>query len=455
MKTPARLETAAVPAIRERHVRRIAAAAEASHSPATLRNYRAAWSRFVQWCGREGPDPLPAAPESVAAYLAERAESAVAGNGPPRPVRDPLGARTGRAPVAVRSPRRPPRREGPRPHCRPRGTRRTAPGRTAHCGRDRGDRAHRAAWAMATFALACGGGTEPEQVSIPDRNLRTLIAAHLGKVAGSPIHEQDMLTLRALVATPETVYGGRGIGDLQGLQYATNLEELDVSAEYWDTATNRWNNLNDLSDLSPLAGLTKLKTLDLSGSNSSITDISLLSGLPDLRRLDLWNASVSDLQPLASLTELEFLDLTSNDRLSDLSPLSGLTNLRDLRLSYNAIGDITPLANVTSLVRLNLSHNRIDDLTALAALPDLEILSVSGANLSDLAPLVGLGKLVYLSAGSCTRWLPTRYRCGAPPDLTSLSGLKGLQALLLHDNNISDLTPFGQTDEFAHIVVAR
>ena len=297
---------------------------------------------------------------------------------------------------------------------------------------------------MATFALACGGGTEPEQVSIPDRNLRTLIAAHLGKVAGSPIHEQDMLTLRALVATPETVYGGRGIGDLQGLQYATNLEELDVSAEYWDTATNRWNNLNDLSDLSPLAGLTKLKTLDLSGSNSSITDISLLSGLPDLRRLDLWNASVSDLQPLASLTELEFLDLTSNDRLSDLSPLSGLTNLRDLRLSYNAIGDITPLANVTSLVRLNLSHNRIDDLTALAALPDLEILSVSGANLSDLAPLVGLGKLVYLSAGSCTRWLPTRYRCGAPPDLTSLSGLKGLQALLLHDNNISNLTPLAK-----------
>ena len=38
--------------------------------------------------------------------------SAVAGNGPPRPVRDPLGARTGRAPVAVRSPRRPPRRQG-------------------------------------------------------------------------------------------------------------------------------------------------------------------------------------------------------------------------------------------------------------------------------------------------------------------------------------------------------
>ena len=75
MNQPARLDTAAVPALREQHVHRIAAAAEASHSPATLRNYRAAWSRFVQWCGREGLDALPAAPESVAAYLAERAEA--------------------------------------------------------------------------------------------------------------------------------------------------------------------------------------------------------------------------------------------------------------------------------------------------------------------------------------------------------------------------------------------
>ncbi len=296
---------------------------------------------------------------------------------------------------------------------------------------------------MATLAIACVCGTERGHVSIPDRNLRTLIEARLGKVAGSPIHEQEMLTLRALAATRDSYERG-GIGDLEGLQYARNLEELDVAAEYWDTAASRWNNLNDLSDLSPLAGLTKLKTLDLSGSNSSITDISPLSGLTGLRRLDLWNARVTDLQPLASLTELEFLDLTSNDRLSDLSPLSGLTNLKDLRLSDNDIADITPLADLTGLVRLNLSHNRIADLTTLAALADLEILSVSGADLSDLAPLAGLGKLVYLSADSCTRWLPTRSRCGAPPDLTSLSGLAGLQALALHDNTMSDIAPLAE-----------
>ena len=61
--------------------------------------------------------------------------SAVTGNGPPRPLRDSVGARTGRAPVAVRSPRRPPRRQGTRPDGGPRGPRRTARRRAGPTGR--------------------------------------------------------------------------------------------------------------------------------------------------------------------------------------------------------------------------------------------------------------------------------------------------------------------------------
>ena len=72
---PARSPTAAAPALRPEHVERIVHAAEAAHSPATLRNYRAAWGRFHQWTDREGLDPLPADPGTVAAYLAERAET--------------------------------------------------------------------------------------------------------------------------------------------------------------------------------------------------------------------------------------------------------------------------------------------------------------------------------------------------------------------------------------------
>ena len=63
----------ATAALRDPHVRRLVDAARNSHSASTRRNYRAAWRRFEIWAGREGLTPIPAAPETVAAYLAERA----------------------------------------------------------------------------------------------------------------------------------------------------------------------------------------------------------------------------------------------------------------------------------------------------------------------------------------------------------------------------------------------
>lgn len=65
----------AAAALREQHVRRVVDAAQDSHSASTRRNYLAAWRRFETWADREGVNPMPALPETVAAYLAERAES--------------------------------------------------------------------------------------------------------------------------------------------------------------------------------------------------------------------------------------------------------------------------------------------------------------------------------------------------------------------------------------------
>jgi site-specific recombinase XerC len=46
----------------------------ASRAPSTLRAYDADWRHFAAWCGRRGRDPLPAAPATVAAYLAAHAQ---------------------------------------------------------------------------------------------------------------------------------------------------------------------------------------------------------------------------------------------------------------------------------------------------------------------------------------------------------------------------------------------
>ena len=290
-------------------------------------------------------------------------------------------------------------------------------------------------WGFATVTVAVRG----DPISIPDPNLRTLIEHYLHKRPDSPIYEGEMATLRSLIATRE-IYKSGGVADLEGIQYAKNLLELDLDANYWDAARHRWFNLNDLSDLSPLAGLTKLQILDLSGSNDSITDLSPLSGLADLRKLWLWNARVQNLQPLAGLTELESLDLGSNDHLSDLSPLSGLTNLRQLYVYNSSISDIAPLANLTNLQDLNAGDNYIDDIAPVAALTNLVFLDLSYNNLSDLSPLKDLQKLVSLEISGCSDWAQ-RVACRTPPDLTHLSGLNDLEFLTLSQNSLRDLTP--------------
>lgn len=63
------------PALTIKHVERIGRAVDASHSPATLRAYGSAWRAFTAWTEAEGLPELPAAPETVAAYLTHRAEA--------------------------------------------------------------------------------------------------------------------------------------------------------------------------------------------------------------------------------------------------------------------------------------------------------------------------------------------------------------------------------------------
>ena len=68
---------AGTPVLAARHVEAIMAAAEEAHSPATRRAYKASWRVFRVWVRGQGLDALPAAPETVAAYLAERAGAGV------------------------------------------------------------------------------------------------------------------------------------------------------------------------------------------------------------------------------------------------------------------------------------------------------------------------------------------------------------------------------------------
>ena len=173
-------------------------------------------------------------------------------------------------------------------------------------------------------------------VNFPDTHLADEVRQALSLPNGANIPKAQLATLTDLRIPM------KGITDLTGLEFATQLEVLDLSD-------------NDIVDLSPLAGLTQLEHLDL--SKNRIVDLSPLAGLTKLRQLKLFkNYIISDLSPLVGLTQLEHLDLSDND-IVDLSPLAGLTQLEHLDLSDNKVIDLRPLAGLTQLEELSLLKN--------------------------------------------------------------------------------------------------
>ena len=210
------------------------------------------------------------------------------------------------------------------------------------------------------------GGRGDGPVTIPDANLRAVLEEALSKSPNAPITPAEMATLTVIYAND------KGIRDLTGLEFATNLIHLRLHD-------------NSISDISPLSGLINLTDLDLGGN--SLSDISPLSRLTNLTWLNLNQNSISDISPLSGLTNLtSYLGLGINS-ISDISPLSGLTNLTWLDLDINSISDLSPLVGLTNLIRLNLDQNSISDLSPLSGLTNLIRLDLAYNSISDISPL--------------------------------------------------------------------
>ncbi|GAI97944.1 unnamed protein product, partial [marine sediment metagenome] len=120
-----------------------------------------------------------------------------------------------------------------------------------------------------------------EPVYFADPNLQAAVEKALGV---SEPNATDMLDLTVLDANK------KGIVDLTGLEYATNLTALRLSK-------------NQISDCNAISALTNLKDLNL-GYNQ-ITDISTLSGLTNLTELWLYNNPISDISAISGLTNLK------------------------------------------------------------------------------------------------------------------------------------------------------
>ena len=249
-------------------------------------------------------------------------------------------------------------------------------------------------------------------VHIPDPNLRTAIAEALGKTPNAPITVEEMEKLGRLEAW------SRGIRDLTGLQFATNLSQL-----YFDD--------NQISDLSPIAGLINLRSLSFSTYSSAVkvSDLSPIAGLINLENLHFQANNVSDLSPIAGLINLEILNFTDCNA-SDLSPLAGLIKLKRIYAWSNPVSGLSPLAGLTKLEVLHIADGDISDLTPLVSLTGLKSLHLDDSGISDLSPLVGLTGLTFLGLSDNNIM-----------DLSPLAGLTSLTSLDVSKNDISDVSP--------------
>ena len=245
-------------------------------------------------------------------------------------------------------------------------------------------------------------------VQIPDPNLRAAIAEALDKSPNAPITTEDMQGLRRIEPR------NRGIRDLTGLQFATNLIQLIVEN-------------NQISDLTPIAGLINLGDLRL--NSNPISDLSPLRGLTNIDNLVFRNTQVSDLSPIAGLVKLRYLMFTGTN-VTNLSPIAGLINLEQLGFSNENLSDLSPLAGLVNLERVFSWENSISDISPLARLTKLEIVDFCGGNISNLSALSGLTGLkeLYLVAENIS-------------DISPLAGLTGLTRLSLRVNNISNISP--------------
>ena len=298
----------------------------------------------------------------------------------------------------------------------------------------------------------------PQNVNIPDPNLRTAIEQALGKARGAIITPEEMSTLGALYAPK------KNIRSLTGLEHATNLTELELDD-------------NSISNISPLARLTNLTVLRL--DDNSISDISPLAGLTKLRELYLANNSISDLWPLVTnrgLSSGDKLNLKGNP-LSDISidsyiptiqsravnveyetsvnipdpnlrdairralgeargariRLEDMARLTELEVTRKTITNLTGLELATNLTRLVLRSNSIADISLLAGLTQLRYLHLGSNIVSNISPLAGLTQLkqLYLEKNGLS-------------DISPLAGLSNLTILELEHNNIRDISPLAR-----------
>jgi internalin A len=302
------------------------------------------------------------------------------------------------------------------------------------------------------FTVQARYGNDPETpedpVNFAEPILKALVEAQLGVTSPTVA---DMVFLKELDAA------GRGISDLTGLEYATNITILNLGEFYYYWVWPPELRTNQIEDITPLTGLMRLKSLDL--SNNQISDISALSGMTDLETLALYRNKITDISALSGLSNLTSLDLERN-QITDITPLSGLTNLKLLELSSNSIVDTSALSTLAGLESLLLNRNGLTTIPDLINLPNLKFIELDGNQITDISGLSGMSAIESVSLFgnritiiSALSDVPNLKALGLGVNqITDISGLSGLTSLEIVDLTNNKITAIGELTDLPNLI---
>ena len=286
---------------------------------------------------------------------------------------------------------------------------------------------------------------------IQDEMLRAAIARTL-QIEEADITEKKLEELTTLSARSS------GIISLEGLQYAANLNYLDLCGNAIEDLTPIRDlreievlNLskNMLRDIQALREFRQLLRLDISRNNLYTMDISALAGMINLEELNLERSKVDNLVYLENVKKLkklyvgiengpfplsilgmldELKELHMNKMwLYDIADLTYLKHIEVLDLSTNLFCDLSPLQYMKDSLRtLNISNcEYLRDLSILEEFPNLEVLDISFDHIKDFSFLKKLKNLKDLRATQ-----------SGLLDLRNLKGLIKMEKLDISENRV-------------------
>lgn len=184
------------------------------------------------------------------------------------------------------------------------------------------------------------------------------------------------------------------IHNLQGIEYFTNLQELNISG-------------NQVDNLEPLSKLRSLTILDV--SNNDLQNVNGLAAMPSLEQLFIHNNNIKTIEPLRELGHLRILNMEKNN-INSIAPLTNSAYLEEIYMNDNQVRSIESITTMGELNTLDASYNLIEDISSLEQSQKLkDLLYLEGNPILEYDPLLAfyssvketdLGELEYLLAVS-------------------------------------------------------